>query len=443
MKRKNIYLLSLFSLLVFVFLQIYFSSLFPGNFFSEIGIFQISLITVCFLLFIVLQELPKNGIIIVICFYQIIFVAFLYIIYLFHYDSPFGYAPVDALYYHDIALKLQSMSITNSLKYLFINMSPGDIGFTVFLQFVYKLPVPYPVAIAKIFNIIFHLLSCYYIYKLTQLVFGEKRVSLQCLILYGINPISIYFNASGLKEPLFALIVILSFYYLYKAYKINSMILYTIGGVFALLTGLFRVAFPIFIFLSFSFYWFINTGGKYKIHKRFILTIVGLCMLLIAYKIVEAELGQKLRYDFIAIASGRLGSMPSVSDYIILTIGGVIGPFPSINYHISNDTNKLYAVGNYFKIVFSYFFVVATYILYNKKIKRVYPLYLSYFFNVVVLVGLAAALDYRFLYPFIPLYFIIISYGICNYNKNKKPIYLNYIVYYTVSFAIVFIYNVR
>src|SRR5690625_5471695 len=66
---------------------------------------------------------------------------------------------------------------------------------------------------------------------------------------------------------------------------------------------------------------------------------------------------------------------------------------------------------NLYKIILSYYFVAATYLLYKRKNNSVYPIYITYFLNALVLIILAATLDHRFIYPLVSIYFIIIEIG--------------------------------
>src|SRR5690625_6089373 len=80
---------------------------------------------------------------------------------------------------------------------------------------------------------------------------------------------------------------------------------------------------------------------------------------------------------------------------------------------------------NLYKIILSYYFVAATYLLYKRKNNSVYPIYITYFLNALVLIILAATLDHRFIYPLVSIYFIIIAYGICEYRPDRKSTRLN------------------
>src|SRR5690625_1290826 len=443
MGTKHLYRVALFSVVLYAFAFSVFNIITMGSVYDVITVYQLIILSVSFWAVIVMNEIHIKYAFILIFLYQVTFVYLLYTVYILHYGNPFGYNPVDAVLYHTIAVELRNLSFANSIRHLLTNVSVGDLGFTIYLQAIYKLPLSNPIATTKFINIVFHLFSCVYVYRLSYLIFNNIKISEVSIIIYGLNPISVYFNSLGLKEPLFALIVIMAFYYLYKSNKNINLIYYIVGIILALLTGLFRVAFSIFIIIGFAYYWFINIKGKYKLHKRFALAITGVILIIVAFALVKDELTGKLQYDFIAIATHRIGTLPSLPHYVILSISGLIGPFPSLNNLISSDFNRLESIGNLYKIILSYYFVAATYLLYKRKNNSVYPIYITYFLNALVLIILAATLDHRFIYPLVSIYFIIIAYGICEYRPRLIPGIISMPVYYIFITIILIAYNLR
>src|SRR5690625_6844785 len=115
---------------------------------------------------------------------------------------------------------------------------------------------------------------------------------------------------------------------------------------------------------------------------------------------------EKLKYVLSEIETNRISNLPSIPHYVILSISVLIGPFPSLNNLISSDFNRLESIGNLYKIILSYYFVAATYLLYKRKNNSVYPIYITYFLNALLLLILSATIDNRFIYIFLSIYFI-------------------------------------
>lgn len=389
------------------------------------------------------KSISLNRIYIVILIYQIILVGVLFQFFLFEYNDPHGFNPMDAAYYHELALKLKDLNFQDAVFYLNERLDLGDFGYPFVLQTIYRISGSSPIIVAKFFNIFFHILTCFYLVKISDYLFSDSSLKKILLIFYGLNPATVFFITSGLKEPLFALVVVLGFYFSIKAYYHNSKLnfLLAIGAI--LLTGLFRSAYPVFIILSFVAFTLWNPRGKYKRIKQIGLLTIGAVAMLGAYSFVQAELSQKMNYDFASITEHRLGRQPGKLDYIVMLVGGVIGPFPSFNYNQANQLGLLQTAGNFIKIIFSYFFIVGVYLAMKNKFRMLYVGVIFIFINVLVLVSLAAALDYRFLYPFMPLYFLILAFGYTNYNKHILPIFLKSPVYIIAVVSLIVLYNFR
>lgn len=435
--------IALFIFVLFILFQAVFSLISSENFLGRIGVLQMFFMFTFLFSFVLCRTLAVKGILVVIVIYQILLVGVLFEFFLLEYDDPLGFNPKDAAYYHDLAIMLRNLPFQDVIFYISKRLDLGDYGYPFVLQSIYRISGSNPVVIAKFFNIFFHCLTCYYLVKISEYLFEDTSLKKNLLILYGLNPATVFFLTSGLKEPLFAFVVVLGFYYSTKAYFRNSTFNYILAGGAILLSGLFRSAYPVFIVISILIFTLWNSQGKYRRIKQIGLLAGGALAIVGAYSFVQTELSQKLNYDFDAIAEHRMGRKPSLLDYMVMLVGGVIGPFPSFDFNKANQLGLLQTAGNFIKIIFSYFFIVGAFLALKNRIRLLYVAIIFIFINVIVLVPLAASLDYRFLYPFLPLYFLILAYGYTNYNKKLLPFYLKSPLYISGVIGLIILYNFR
>lgn len=433
---------SIATIILFIILQLA-TILFKGNQIEILGIIHYIFLGSFIVTFLISRIGNFSQIYFLILIYQFLLVGVLFQFFLFEYKNPLGFNPIDAAFYHELATTLSKMDINDSVVYLSDRLDLSDFGYPFVLQGIYRISGSNPFIIAKIFNIFFHLMTCYYLVKISNFLFSDSSVAKALLILYGFNPATIFFISSGLKEPLFALVVVLAFYFLLKAFFLNSKLNYIWAIVAIIVTGLFRSAYPILIVLSLVVFTLLNTEGKYKRFKQIGLLSIGSFAMVGAYVFFQVELTQKMNYNFDSIVEHKLGFKPGKLDYLVMLIGGIIGPFPSFNYIKENQLGLLQTVGNFIKIIFSYFFIVGAYLALKNRFRLLYVGLIFILLNVIILVAVAASLDYRFLYPFMPLYFLIMAYGYNNYNRSLLPISLKSPIYLIAIFILIILYNYR
>lgn len=433
--------ISLSLTVLFVSMQLVLSFVFSNEYFSVFGLVHYALLFSFILFFLWSRKLPVRQVYFLILIYQVFLVIGLFSFYTSYYENPLGFEPTDEIFYNQIGNDLKNKGFLSSIDYLGKYVDVADYGFPIVLNYIYALGGN-EILLVKFFNIGFHLLSCFIVFRLSSILFIKKEISKLLLILYGLNPITVYFNASGRKEPLFILIVILAFYYVYKMLLQRKMKFYVLAFLFTLATGLFRSIFPVFIILSFGIYALLKLKGKYKNVIRFFYLIVGAILLCSALWLTKEDLLDHLSLDMRALASHRLGKIPSYLDYFALIVSGLIGPLPSFEYTAGNDSALLQTVANYIKVMLSFFFLIGTVEIIRGKESIYYPILVFISLNVVMLVVTAATFDHRFLFPFIPIYFIIVAEGFDKVKNNEKYLRKSPL-YFLMTFVLILSYNLR
>lgn len=93
--------------------------------------------------------------------------------------------------------------------------------------------------------------ACVVIYRLLDTIYENKEWNKIILGLVAFNSYVPYFATSGLKELVFAFVVVLAVYYLYKVLQVPTLINFLLFAVFTITTFFFRAMFPIFFVFAF------------------------------------------------------------------------------------------------------------------------------------------------------------------------------------------------
>lgn len=434
--------LQFFSIVIILFalFQLITSFIFNNDYIDIFGTIHYILLGSFIFFFFLSRKIPVKQIYLLILIYQLLLVLGLFTFYSEYYHNPLGFEPTDEIFYNRIGIDLQGKNLFSSIEYLSQYVGISDYGFPLVIKYVYSLGGD-RILVMKIFNVLFHILTCSILYKTSELLISKKNISKILLILYGLNPITVYFNVSGRKEPLFILVVVATFYFFYKALIEKKAKFYFFALFFTLCTGLFRTIFPVFILLSFGVFVLINLSGKYRNIKRAFYIFLGILLLAITIVFIENDLTKDMSVDKSALIEYRLGRAPTYLDYTIMTISGLIGPFPSFNYSEGNDSALLQTVGNFLKLFLSFFFLTGVYQIFKLKKKEFYPIIIFIALNIVMLVSVAASLDHRFLFPFIPVYFIVVALG---FDTNIYPARLRNVTFYLIFITTLILgYNLR
>jgi len=394
---------------------------------------------VFYLVFININKLKNiKQIFFLILIYTAFLVSCQYTFNIIYFDNPLGYNPIDAKLYNEIGVKISKLNFLDMINYISVNLSVADIGYPFLLWFVYSQGLD-SILIMKIINIIFHLITCYYVYKLSKVFFNNLQHQKLSFVLYAINPFVVYFSSSGLKEIYFCFFIIVGFYYLYKG---NVKLKYYFIGFFLIAcTGFFRVYIPFLILSVFGIYLILKQKGKLGILKKFIILLIFISILFIVFGVVQSELSGKIQTDSNYILEYRLGRVPTILDRVLLFIGGLFGPFPSFQYSENYIINLLETTGNFIKLFLSGYFVIGAYFIFKNRMIKFYPLIFVIVLNTFLLSILGLSLEPRFSFIFHFIYYIIVVLGysyldssnrVKTYNKTHLIAMLLLVLFYNM-----------
>jgi hypothetical protein len=234
---------------IFAFLYILFSLILyfvhPQNVPLSEHIFIQLILLIFFVIFLNYSiTISINGILLIIIVYQLFFTFLLYNYFLNIVGNPFGYDPVDSIFY----LNLAKYSINHTLEELLMymqskNISISDYGFPFIRFFIFKIAgnVDIGILFMCIVNTISMTIGSYFLYKLSLFFLDFTSAKIVCL-LWGLNSCSLWINTSGLKESIFTTLIIISMLQLYRFfYQKKTLLNIFLLSIFVLTTLFFRI----------------------------------------------------------------------------------------------------------------------------------------------------------------------------------------------------------
>jgi hypothetical protein len=380
-----------------------------------------------------------NAILLVIMIYQLFFTFFLYNYFLNIIGNSFGYDPIDAIYYLDLA----KYSVNHTLKQLLVyirwkNTEISDYGFPVIRFFIFKLAgsVDIGILFMCIVNTISMTIGSYFLYKLA-LFFLDFTSAKIVGLLWGLNSCSIWINTSGLKESIFTTLIIISMLQLYRFfYQKKTLLNIILLLIFVLTTLFFR------IWITYFFIILILLKPLYTGKLRILAPLAVIFLTIITAFATYLLTTQDLFLTHLLLKQENR-SDKSLMNLLINLLTGFIGPLPNfLNPPVTTSKSVLFhSVYSAFKVFFSLFAIFGGWYILKNKIIKLYPLFFYVFFNILLVIGTVRSLEYRFSYTMIPFYFILIVYGFNHFKFKYKKIYS--IAYFIMASISVIGYNFR
>lgn len=438
--EKEYSIWALIALVIFIFLQMGTSFLGQESFLSLYGgIHIIWLMSYLVVVFICLR-LSYISSFVFLFVYQGCVVFFLLSFYMSIIGNPLGIDPLDAKFYDEIARHIAKLSFFDSISYLLKTHDMGEIAYTQIIRLVYMLPGD-SIINMKFINVALHMSSGLFVYKTATLLGLNSTRSKLIFIIFCMNPASVYFNSSGLKEPVFQFLIASTIYVCYMYILTKKSKYLVVSLLLILLTGFFRIPYPIIFIAGFSVYIYLGSQGQAKFFARTFLIIVIPLMFFGIWLLLKDAISHLMNLDIGAVQAHRLGrDNIGLKDYLALIISGFIGPVPSFSYDYWSIDTPLFTIQNYIKMMLSVFFVYSIYEIYKEKLILYYPIVCIYMLNALLLILTAATFDFRFIYPLMPIFYLIVGRRFISNHSVKKAWFWG-----GLSFGILFIflYNFR
>lgn len=330
-----------------------------------------------------------------------------------------GYNAIDSLLYSEIAQETYDLSFKQTINVFEEHLrSVSDYGYPFFLKFIYKFSdgnVELGHKILILTNCFLQIVTCYITGKISSSIGTNYQHTKLIVLLWGINPCSIYLNASGLKEPLFTFICMSIMYGIYKCHTSQSILKHITLLILIALSWFFRnymTIFFILIYLGFCFF--------QNIYKKLFLSICILSLILcIGFTSLLVEVFPEIYY---AILQSEEILPSGITKYVYYALA-FLAPIPKF-YNVSTPQMLLVVGYSILKFSCSIFAIVGCWYWIKNKTLMFYPLINIFLFTVIMLIVSAHYIDYRYAYPIMPCFFIMMVEGVKYCKKGMSYLYL-------------------
>lgn len=429
-------------LLVFIFFLIINPNRFPPLHLAFIQLFMLGL---GYVLSRLLLSNTKYGVFLIFTF-QIVSIAVLTFINIDYYNDPLGYDPHDALIYRWLGETYGTFNYGYFFRRLVTSLSLfDDWGYPSIVWGAYHLFGKEGWIALLFLNAIIVAVGSDRLYKLSK-CFVEERNARLAQVLWGMMTFAVCTATGGLKENIFAFIIISAFYYFYRYQSFKSPKNIILLLVYVILVFFFRLATGLIMLLCIAVYLMLKIRfvRKNYIKVAFVILIgVGMALPIVfntfaMYRNVSFE-SVSASADVKAEASGGAGVV------VANTVSAIIGPFPN---YISKDADKInyitrYSFSAHVKMLISFFFLCALFVIARRSDTKLIPMVVFILLHMFMIIFTFFALNMRFHWVHMPIFFLLSAYG----YENRRLISAfgkdSFNAYLLVSMLIVAIYNVR
>lgn len=308
----------------------------------------------------------------------------------------------------------------------------SDWGGLVFTAFGYILGgEEYGPFILVLLKILLYSWACIILYKLFDTIYENKEWIKIILGLVAFNSYVPYFATAGLKELVFAFVVVGAVYYVYCVLRNPSFVNFILFALFAILTFFFRAIFPIYFVAAYIICRFAMSLITTKVMA---VAIIALFLLVV---LGAGFLQEKLPF----IAGGiqeRLDMERNSSGFKYLNvINAFISPYPAVekSQQLVNLYNFQYEVIN---SSFALFCLLGIYRCIKKEMSDLYPILIVLIANSLMLITVGFAMNARYTFVTIFCFYAFVPLGLAYFFKWKFIFpYLLFIL------SLTFLYNMR
>lgn len=409
---------------------------------------------ICFILwFFVCIYSDRRVVPFIIFTYQIFLLLLLYSYYTYYIGNSLGINPNDALFYQNFNEKIRQLPFSEALNAIWneqrIEHSIGDFGFPLVRYFISKffffLDYEGINFVMLFVNAVANTFASLYLYKLARFFLNEENSKI-CMILWGLSSALVWISGSGLKDSIFSCITLISLYYMQSIFEgKRSFRTYFNFYLFLFLTIFFRI-------FTFLFIFFTYIARKYLKRLFFNFYVLGMIIFIILAYVgtdifanIMPQLGAlKLARNLnLEKSFGTASFFTNTMNFCLAWVSTIPAFYPWAEFR------NLYVVTySIVKFYFSFFFIFCFLKVLLNKEKKLYPIMLVLFFNIILTIVSVTSLEYRFALPVVYLYYIFILYLFENEDKwlcifNRKislgvanlivaPICLVLFVYYNI-----------
>src|SRR5690625_3857223 len=283
----------------------------------------------------------------------------------------FVFSETDAILYHDFAQEMNTMSWSYSIDYFLRYYRFDDLGMVLILSTVYSIVESN--LLFNAFNIITGVITAIGIFRISRYLMAEKYAFI-CAISFSISSYFMWFHASGLKESIMVMLVVLFFDQFYTYTYSNKRKNIISASIFALALILFRPALMFFCLGA------VGLGGLLQqkaSFKKIVTSLVVIIIVIASFSYLEATFERFLKGgDMRSVlaskeATGMIkGSIPF--SYGVNILAQLIGPLPTVIP--GSDYLSFYSSGLIYRVLLAFPFWLGVYLAFRYKVRSAYPL---------------------------------------------------------------------
>lgn len=366
------------------------------------------------------------------------------------YSHYFGKTASDALFYQELATHYANRAYSDLLDFLSdTGWGIDDLGFPLVKTTIYSLAGSEQGETMMLFlNSFLIAWGSVWLSRVLYSFLENRSWALWGGLLWGMSAFGIFVSAVGLKENVFAFLVIMAFYgyTLWTRHQsfFKGGLLFGLG---CLGVALFRL--PVFYMMGIFLgsYFFLRLPNA----RRYLLYLGGIT-LVAAYFLKDSIIAysyQQKGYDDAGIMlQGVQDKLLSTGNFYVSnltnTLAAIVGPFP--NLHSTNADKAsyitLFSLGSFLKCYLSFFFIFGVYHIIKQRILALLPFVIFLACHIFMLIVTFYSLDDRMHWPHIPIYYLIVFWGMKHYWYSSRN--RTYIQYYAVAItALILIFNLR
>lgn len=358
----------------------------------------------------------------IVFFYSLVFIFLINTLSYYYNSNYYVFSESDALFYHEVSLRMASESLSNGLSNFFLHSTFEDLGIVLVISSLYQIVDSN--LIVNFFYLLSGVLVSLYMFRIGHKFMSHKYAFIAALS-YSLLSFVLWFHSSGLKESVMVFLIVL-FYDQYYEFMIKKNMTNLLVMFFSIMTILlFRPAISLLILASVLITFLLT---QRKSLSKFIVTPILFILIFLMYGYIQTVLNKFINPEGIAAmlenkeASGMVKlSLPFT--IAINIISAFFGPFPTLLPNLK-IVLSFFSVGLIFKVLLSSIFWVGVYYAFKRKLFKLFPLILFVVFESFSLSFILEALELRKSLPHFFAIFIV-SFWFLDYFNQKGSLSLN------------------
>ena len=341
--------------------------------------------------------------------YSLVFVGLYMLLSHYYTGNTFIFSEADARNYERTSFAIKDMSFGQAIDYIVYQRgwTFEDWGAPMTMGFVLKM-IP-----SKLFlNFFYVLLNT--IGALLLFRIGKKLMSAQYAYMssltHAISSYSMFFMGVFLKEEIMVFLVIVSVYFLYEYWQSKNLIYIVIGFIASFLIVFFRPAVAVFVWISYGT--LLMFGSKDNVLKGFFI-LIALAVAVYTYTMMRQSAS---RFED---ASEYVNSTFSETTKYVISLGGLIGPFPALlQMHELITYKPLLGAGLLYKFLLFFAFWKGFIHCIKSHCVYMYPVFAFVILEIIGLYFVLDTLELRKSMPHIPFFILAAFWFMDRYDED-------------------------